>query len=165
MNTQDTPDNILDGHIKALRQELEGIDAPRCVEKELLQAFAKQFPPKKRWYQKLARTQWAAIGATFPLAALALLLALGPQRPDPDAGVRGQPLVGIDNGMAFVALEPLERIALEPQPRMVEAEVPRTMLAPLGVAVTPENAGDTVLAEMLVAADGQPLALRFSNVN
>ena len=165
MNTQDTPDHILDGHIEALRQELEGIHAPRCVEKELMQAFAKQFPPKKRWYQTLASPKWAAIGATFSMAALALLLALGPQRLDPNASARGQPLVSIDNGMAFVALEPLERIALEPQPRMVEAEVPRTMLAPLGLPVTPENAGDTVLAEMLVAADGQPLALRFSNVN
>ena len=31
-----------------------------------------------------------------------------------------------------------------------------------GVPLTPENAGDSVRAEMLVAADGQPLALRLS---
>jgi hypothetical protein len=43
--------------------------------------------------------------------------------------------------------------------------VPRTALAPLGVTVTPENASDTVKAEMLVAADGEPLALRLSSVN
>jgi hypothetical protein len=48
---------------------------------------------------------------------------------------------------------------------MVETEVPRTALAPLGLSVTPENAGESVRAEMLVAADGEPLALRLSSIN
>jgi hypothetical protein len=48
---------------------------------------------------------------------------------------------------------------------MVETEVPRTTLASLGLPVTPENAGDSVKAEMLVAADGEPLALRLSSIN
>jgi hypothetical protein len=42
--------------------------------------------------------------------------------------------------------------------------VPRTSLAALGLPLTPENAGDSVRAEMLVAADGQPLALRVSAI-
>jgi hypothetical protein len=46
---------------------------------------------------------------------------------------------------------------------MIETEVPRMELASLGVPVTPENAGDSVLAEMLVSADGQPLALRLTS--
>jgi hypothetical protein len=45
---------------------------------------------------------------------------------------------------------------------MVAADVPRASLAALGVPLTPENAGDSVRAEMLVAADGRPLALRLS---
>lgn len=48
---------------------------------------------------------------------------------------------------------------------MVATEVSRTSLATLGVPLTPENAGDSVRAEMLVAADGQPLALRLSSFN
>jgi hypothetical protein len=48
---------------------------------------------------------------------------------------------------------------------MVETEVPRSSLASLGLPLTPDNAGDSVKAEMLVAADGQPLALRLSSVN
>lgn len=45
---------------------------------------------------------------------------------------------------------------------MVEATVPRATLASLGVPVSPENASDLVLAEMLVGADGRPLALRLA---
>jgi hypothetical protein len=71
----------------------------------------------------------------------------------------------VDSGGAFIALESLERIEAEPSPRMVETQVPRTSLAALGLPVTPENAGDSVKAEMLIAADGEPLALRLSSVN
>ena len=76
-----------------------------------------------------------------------------------------QPLVRIDNGAAFIALDSFERIEAEPEPRLVETEVPRTMLAALGLPVTPENAGDAVRAEMLVGAGGEPLALRLSSLN
>jgi hypothetical protein len=48
---------------------------------------------------------------------------------------------------------------------MVQAQVPRTALVSLGVPVTPENAGDSVKAEMLVGANGQPLALRLTSLN
>jgi len=79
--------------------------------------------------------------------------------------VSSQPLVSFDGGGAFVALDSLERIEAEPDARLVETEVPRTALAPLGVPVSPENAADTVRAEMLVAADGHPLAVRLSSTN
>ena len=68
-----------------------------------------------------------------------------------------------DNG-PFIALDSAERIAAEPAPRLVAADVPRTSLAALGLPLTPENAGDSVRAEMLVAADGAPLALRLSAI-
>jgi hypothetical protein len=48
---------------------------------------------------------------------------------------------------------------------MVQAQVPRAALASLGVAITPENAGDSVKAEMLVGANGHPLALRLTSLN
>jgi hypothetical protein len=81
--------------------------------------------------------------------------------PLPQAG-GGAELPAVDNGGAFVALESLERIEQETAPRMVETDVPRSALAPLGIPVTPENAGDPVRAELLVSADGEPLALRLS---
>jgi hypothetical protein len=36
------------------------------------------------------------------------------------------------------------------------------MLGSIGVDVAPEVAGETIRAEMLVSASGQPLALRFT---
>ena len=163
----DTKDNPHAGHelasgFAALRSELAGIDTPRCVEKELLQAFQQQFKPRRRWYHALSLPQWGTAGALCSLTAVVLLLA---QSPHEAVSVSGQPLVSFDNGGAFVALDSLERIEAEPDAQLVEAEVPRTALAPLGVTVSPENAADTVRAEMLVAADGHPLAVRLSSTN
>jgi hypothetical protein len=165
MDTNDTPDPALAPHFDALRREMASLDSPRRVETELMQAFAQQFPSKPRWYQKLATPKWsigASLGSIATVAVVFMLSLHAPMRSG--AGV-GAPLVGQDNGVAFIALESLERIEQEPAPRMVETEVPRTALAPLGVPVTPENAGDTVKAEMLVASDGQPLALRLTSLN
>ena len=172
MNTKDNPDKSgpdlagpdLAPCFAALRSELAGIDTPRCVEKELLQAFNRQFAssPRRRWYHALSLPQWGTAGALCSLTAVVLLLA---QSPHQAVSVRSQPLVSFDNGGAFVALDSLERIEAEPDAQLVEAEVPRTALAPLGVPVSPDNAADTVRAEMLVAADGHPLAVRLSSTN
>ena len=167
MNTnhdQDMPEPLLAAHFDALRTELAGRDAPRCVEKDLMQAFARQFPKKRRWYQRLSLPQWGAAGALCSLSVVAMLLALSPHR----AVTVGAPMVGLrmgdGEGAAFIALESLERIEQEPDTRVVEAELPRTALAPLGMPVDPASAAATVRAEMLVAADGQPLAVRLSDI-
>lgn len=147
-----------------LRADLARMDTPRGVEKELMQAFARHFPRKRPWYLALPARAWALAGA---LAAAGLACALLVAHLDPgarEAGAGALMTRGDDGGL-FIALEPIERIAREPAPRMVATEVSRTSLATLGVPLTPENAGDSVRAEMLVAADGQPLALRLSSFN
>jgi len=166
MNTRDLPEApdalpALDAGFAALRQELAGIDAPRCVEKELMQAFQRQCAPKRRWYHSLSLPQWGAAGALSSLTVVAVLLALAPHQA---VRVDSPPLAGIDGGAAFVALDSLERIAAEPSTRLVEADVPRTVLAPLGLPLSPDNAADTVRAEMLVGADGQALAVRLLSI-
>ncbi len=162
MDMNDNPDAKLAAAFAALRGELAGQDTPRCVEKELLQAFERKFKPKRRWYQALSLPQWGTAGALCSLTTVVLLVA---QSPHEAVRVGSQPLVSFDNGAAFVALDSLERIEAEPDAQLVEAEVPRTALAPLGLPVSPENAADTVRAEMLVAADGHPLAVRLSSAN
>ena len=161
MDTQDNPDALVPC-FAALRAELAGLDTPRCVEKELMQAFTRQFAPKKRWYQSLSLPQWGTAGALCSLTVVVLLLA---QWPHQAVTVSGQPLVGFDNGAAFVALDSLDRIEAEPGAQLIEADMPRSALASLGVTLSPENADDTVRAEMLVAADGHPLAVRLSSTN
>jgi hypothetical protein len=122
-------------------------------------AFAAQFP-RKRWYQRFSPAQWGWAGGLGSAAAAALaVLVLRAPLPGA-AGV--DTLAHADDGGAFIALASHERIAQEAAPRMLEATLPRTELAALGVPVSPETAGDVVRAEMLVGADGAPLALRLS---
>ena len=159
MDTRKTTETDRDPLFDALRAEVGRLDAPRGVEKELLQAFARLHPPKRRWYHRLAVRPFALAGS---LVAGALVLAFAVRAPHPAEGGNAGALVSLDGNGVFIALDSAERIAAEPAPRMVATEVPRTSLAALGMPLTPENAGDSVRAEMLVAADGQPLALRLS---
>ena len=165
MDLDDTPD--LDARLAALRGALQGVDTPRCVEKELLQAFAARLPRRQPWYRRLlpglSMAEWGAAGACAAVTAVVLATLLAPPRLI-DAPLR-TPLVRLENGTAFIALDSFERIEQEADPQLVEAEVPRTMLAALGLPVAPEQAGETVRAEMLVAADGEPLALRLSAID
>ncbi|MES2015284.1 MAG: hypothetical protein V4484_02215 [Pseudomonadota bacterium] len=154
MNTIDDHHPELDAPLAALRAALAPLDAPRGVEKELMAAFARRFPPR-RWYHALSPAQWGLGTAAVALMALLLLL----RAPAPAGDLLAQ--AGVDDGSAFIALESAERIAQEASPQLLETEVPRTALAALGVPVSPENAGDSVRAELLVGADGVPLALRL----
>ena len=151
-------DHDLAGPLGTLRAAMEGVNAPRGVEKELMAAFSKRHA-RTRWYQRARAMQWACAGGAVALTAV---LAVALNAPAPTLADSPQ-LVQRDGGGYFIALESLERIEHEPNPRMIETEVPRMELASLGVSVTPENAGDSVLAEMLVSADGQPLALRLTS--
>jgi hypothetical protein len=78
--------------------------------------------------------------------------------PSVPAAALGEPM---DEQSPFIALQSLEQIALEPRARVVQTTVPRMILAAYGVPVSPEVAGETMRAEMLVSANGQPLAMRF----
>ncbi|WP_229262621.1 hypothetical protein [Duganella radicis] len=118
-------------------------------------AFTQQHR-QRRWYQRLPLARWGMAGglASAALVAMVFMLSL---RPPP-------PAVAATSGNAFIALEPLERIRRESHPRIVETQIARTALAGMGVPITPENAGDQVRAEMLIGADGRPLALRLSSL-
>ena len=67
----------------------------------------------------------------------------------------------LDDPGPFLALKPLERIALEPQATVVTTEFPRALLAQWGLPVSPERAGEPVRAEMLYSAEGEALAVRL----
>ena len=166
MHHDDLPDldPDLDSRLARLRSGLADIDTPRCVEKELMQAFTAQFAQRRPWYRRLGLLEWSAagIGGLVTVAVLGLLL-MSPQLPG--ALHDSTPLVRFDNGAAFIALDSFERIEAEPAPRLVETEVPRTMLAALGLPVAPEDAGEAVRAEMLIDAGGEPLALRLSSID
>lgn len=162
MNSNEPRDPLLAAPFDALKSTLAGIDTPHGVEKELMAAFARQYP-KKRWYQRLSGARWGMAGGLASTATVVMVFLLTTQSPGRMGIADGQPLIGLDNGSAFIALDSLERIEQEQHPRMIETDVQRTELASLGVPLTPENASDSVHAEMLVSADGEPLALRLTS--
>ena len=167
------PDHDHDPLFDALRAEMATLDTPPAVEQALLQAFARQgapAAPPRRWYQALSARGWA-LGGGLAGVALALVAALSvtlPRMQAPSAGMQAAAsrpqLVRADDGAPFIALDSAERIEDEPAPRMVETEVPRSSLVALGLPLTPDNAGDAVRAELLVASDGRALALRLPDI-
>lgn len=149
----------LDERLDGLRFATGTLAAPPHLEATLMQTFKAHHAGKRR-IERL--TQWFAPG--FALAAsvgMSAWMVLAPMAgPALDAGANAA-FAAANAGTPFIALQSLEQIALEPQPRLIETAIPRTWLASYGVAVSPETAGESMRAEMLVSANGQPLAMRF----
>lgn len=158
MNEHDPDNPALAAPLAALRERAATLDAPLRVEKALMAAFARQHKPLP-WYRRLTASRWGVAGGLGSTAVVLATFLLSLHAPVQLGGAAAQ--AEQDRG-DFIALAPLARIEAEAAPGVVETEVPRSALAALGVPVTPENAGDPVRAEMLVGADGEPLALRLS---
>lgn len=155
-------ESMLRARLAGLRAASESLAAPPQLESRLMSAFKSHHSWKRRGD---ALAQWFAPG--FALAAsvgVTAWMVLAPMaRPVPDAGEVAVSAATdrLFEDTPFIALQSLEQIALEPQPRLIETDVPRVWLASYGVPVSPETAGDSLRAEMLVSANGQPLAMRF----
>jgi hypothetical protein len=155
----DTPRHQrLDAELDHLRGQLATLNTPPQVAANLQRVFARSQARQAAWPANVGR--WfapvAAIAASVSMS-LWLLLAGAPAG---DVASRTNS-AAFDSAAPFVALQSLEQIALEPNPRLIETQIPKMMLAAMGVAMPPELAGETVRTEMLVSAAGQPLALRF----
>lgn len=145
---------LLDLKLDELKRELATLNAPEGLEGALVQRFAKARPAASR-----PRFWWMP-----PLALAATIAMVSWVIRGPDAHVAMAPLAMTEaDAGPFLALKPLERIALEPGTTMVTTEFPRALLADWGLPVSPDRAGEPVRAEMLYSADGEPLAVRLLN--
>lgn len=145
----------LDTGLAALRGELAGMHPPSALEDALVARFRREHGKPTRpalwWMPPLA------LAATIALATWTIRATHAPR---PGGGERAGGALQTDAG-PFLALRPLERIALEPGTTVVATEFPRALLADWGLPVSPERAGEPVRAEMLYSADGEPLAVRL----
>ena len=171
------PDAALDRALDTLRRESEALNTPRHIEVLLMAAFAtaaestgplqsenSRMHSRRDGFSRLFGQWFApgmAIGASVVMASWMMLSPLSQAIEDVGTDSVAALAYASDTGNPFIALESLERIAEEPTPRLIAANVPRTSLAAYGVAINPEIAGQSVRTEMLVAANGQPLAMRF----
>jgi hypothetical protein len=183
MNPNPT-DDFLNRELDHLRVQIGEVTAPPAVADAVLRAFVNHqstqtnvrpntntsASPKRRQTWLTAFSQWFA-----PVAALAASVVMGmwmslslllPTDPIPPVEITDATSqidnTGRNSSAPFFALQSLEQISLEPNPRLIETQIPKMMLTSMGVTIPPEMAAESLRAEMLVSAAGQPLALRFS---
>lgn len=156
--TTDTADNLpldplLDLKLDAARRGLALESAPAELEAALVARLRErpQGVPRPRFW-------WMPPLALATVVAIASWIVRAPLSPA-HQGISIE-MTPADAG-PFLALRPLERIALEPGTRIVSTEFPRALLADWGLPVAPDRAGEPVRAEMLYSADGEPLAVRL----
>ena len=139
----------LDSRLAALRADLDAVHAPAALEGALVARFAaaRGRRPSLWWMPPLA------------LAATVAMVSWTIRAPTPQ--MPAQPLVAPTDPGPFLALRPLERIALEPAASVVATEFPRALLADWGLPVAPDRAHEPVRAEMLYSAEGEALAVRI----
>ena len=146
----------IDLRLRELRHALDGVSPPAALE----QALASRF---RREHRKSRPGLWwmppIALFATLAVVSWMIRAPLPPVH-----AAAAMPEVAADpDGQPFLALKPLERIALEPGTTVVTSEFPRALLADWGLPVAPERAGEPVRAETLYSADGEALAIRLVN--
>lgn len=149
--------DVLEDGLAALRRHIAEVHAPAALEAALVARFRQQ-------HRRIARPDFwwlppLALAATLAFTSWMVRMPHGTQLP---AGAATTPAAEADAG-PFLALRPLERIALEPGTTVVETEFPRALLADWGLPVAPDHAGEPVRAEMLYSADGEPIAVRLIN--
>lgn len=149
----------VDRSLRELRFAMESVSAPPALEQALAARFRREHRkvrPALWWMPPLALAATVAVVGWMIRAPHAPMQAatMGAAAANPSADVEQQP---------FLALKPLERIALEPGTTVVASEFPRALLADWGLPVAPDRANEPVRAEMLYSADGEALAVRLVN--
>ena len=145
---------LLDLKLDELKNELATIHVPEALESALVACFNKTRPaaarPRLWWMPPLA------------LAATIAMVSWVIRGPVPDGDIVALAPASLESdGGPFLALRPLDRIALEPGTTVITTEFPRALLADWGLPVSPDRAGEPVRAEMLYSRDGEPLAVRL----
>lgn len=156
-------DALLKPRIQALRQSLDQMQTPSRVEQDLLASFAQRHRPLP-WYKKIVDAYWQ-IASAAAVAVLVMSVSIQTARLGHEAWT---PALSNDmenklvrEDIPFIALGNGEEIALQEDMRIVQAEVPHTMLASMGISVSADQVGGSSTAEMLFGANDQPLAVRF----
>jgi len=152
-------DRQLDSDLAGLRSALHDVAAPPALEAALAAHYRRQHRPSRPrlwWMPPLALLATAAIVSW-------MIRAPGPQGSTPVMNPAAAPVMAVPDadGGPFLALKPLERIALEPGTTVVTSEFPRALLADWGLPVAPDRAAEPVRAETLYSADGEALAIRL----
>mgnify|MGYP005809516243 CR=1 FL=1 len=144
---------------EAARRMLAQAAPPDRVEQALLRAFAKRHAPQP-WYRRWdihMVASWVGIGALGCVLAI-VGMSLVPAGSQPARVERV--LAAADVG--FVSLVPPERMAAAVNPQLKQADLPRSALVQMGIPIVADAPNELVHAELMVAATGEPLAIRLA---
>jgi len=152
-------DNALDRRLAALKQELSQLDAPADVGRRLDAAIAAARERQERGVRaSRVRESWLFL----PLALAAVIgVITWTLRTPRDGGPPEVPVATTPGATQFIPLVPIDDIAQTRGAYVVSTPMPRTMLAELGLPVSPARAAEPIESELLVRADGTVLAVRF----
>lgn len=156
-NLDPIQDAVLDRRLAELNREVARFAPPAALEGALVAQFRRASRPA-RARPKLWWMPPLALAATIGVMSW---MVRGPTPANPAAWA--PPVLEEADPAPFLALKPMERIALEPATTVVATEFPRALLADWGLPVSPDRAGEPVRAEMLYSADGEALAVRIVN--
>ena len=152
----------LTDRLDELKTAMSAVKAPESLEAGLLEEFRARAARQRRAGRP--RLWWLPPLAMVATVAIVSWMVRHPAvQPATEPAFEFYTEPAPQPASPFLALKPLERIALEPQARVVATEFPRELLAQWGLPVAPERAGEPVRAEMLYSAEGEPLALRILN--
>jgi len=155
--------------LRAVSGQFRGIEAPPRVEARLRAAFRVQAGtaaaslrrdrPRAGW---MPAFQWAA--AAMVLLSMGVLLT-GGRQPELAGRASQTDLVAESGTVAgeggFILLPNATQIGPSEDVNMVRVEVPRSAMIALGYDVQPEQASETVQADVMLGTDGLARAVRF----
>lgn len=143
----------------AARRTLAQAAPPNRVEQELLRAFTRRHAPRP-WYRRWDLDALAscagigALGCALAIAGMSLLPA------ESQSARIVRVVAAADDG--FLSLVPPERMAAAVNPQLKQADLPRAALVRLGIPIVADAPDELVHAELMVAATGEPLAIRLA---
>ena len=146
--------------LRALAGQMSRTEAPPRVEARLRAAFrahnGMEAAPARHWRPAFA---WAAALAALLVVALVLVRGRAPQAPPPVSHAVELADNGIENG--FIPLPNAAQIDPAEEVNVVRVEVPRSAMIALGYDVKPEEASQSVEADVMLGTDGLARAVRF----
>jgi hypothetical protein len=180
-NTQWGPHRALAAGLRSMAEEWRKVEAPPRVEAGLMAAFRSQSGFQVR--RAFQRSWWTPVFAWAAAAAAMITLAAAlvhgyrpaPVKPGTVAAPRhtAQPVVQMATlmvdpdddsavlGEGFVRLPNAQRIEPNEDFNVVRVEVPGSAMIEAGISLSEDRAAEKVLADVALASDGTPRAVRL----
>lgn len=134
---------------------------PRHVEAALLRAFERHHAPRP-WYRRLTAPALVSGGSLAGASGIAALVVAG-LFPSPTIYPEPPAMATMDlMEQGFLPLVDAQQMKMAARAQLLHAELPRHVLASLGVPLDEDIPDELVRAELMVTDSGEPIAIRVA---